>query len=105
MKLYYEIAVDKQTSARDRIFEGVSDSGCPRDSHANIWSIFGPILPNHFNMLKTMNWGDQLVAIHLLNTLILVSSNLDKNWLSYEQSKILFAHIWKYTPNMVDFVP
>ena len=28
VKLYFEIAVDQQTRARDRIFEGVPDSGC-----------------------------------------------------------------------------
>ena len=48
-KLDFEIAVDQQTKARDRIFEGVPDSVCPRDSHAHITirSIFGQILPNH----------------------------------------------------------
>ena len=54
VKLYFEIAVDQQTRARDQTFEGVPDSGCPRDSHAHIWSICGPILPNDLNMLKTM---------------------------------------------------
>ena len=72
VKLDFEIAVDQQTRARDRTFEGVPDSGCPRDSHAHIWSICGPILPNDLNMLKTM----------------------DKNWLSYEQNAI--CHIWAY---------
>ena len=54
VKLDFEIAVDQQTRARDPIFEGVLDSGCLRDSHAHIWSICGPILPNDLNMLKTM---------------------------------------------------
>ena len=46
VKLDLEIAVDQT-------FEGVPDPGCPRDSNAFIWSIFGSILPNHLNMLKT----------------------------------------------------
>ena len=57
VKLDFEIAVVQQTRARDRTFEGVPDSGChrcPQDSHAHIWSIFDPIVPNHLNMLKTM---------------------------------------------------
>ena len=29
VKLDFEIAVDQQTRAHDRIFEGVPDSGCP----------------------------------------------------------------------------
>ena len=66
----FEIAVDQQTRARDPTFKGVSDSGCPRDSHAHIWSIDGPILPNDLNMLETMIWGALLVATSLLNTCI-----------------------------------
>ena len=62
MKLDFEIAVDQQTKAHDQTFEGVLDSGCPRDSHALIWSIFGSILPNQLNMLKTVLWGALLVA-------------------------------------------
>ena len=67
MKLDFEIAVDQQTKAHDRTLEGVPDSGCPRESHALIWSIFGSILPNHLNMLKTILWGALLVASSLLN--------------------------------------
>ena len=70
VKFNFEIAVVQQTRARDRTFEGVSDSGCRQDSHAHIWSIFDPILPNHLNMLKTMLWGALLVATSLLNTCI-----------------------------------
>ena len=66
----FEIAVVQQTRARDRTFEGVPDSGCPRDSHAHIWSIFGPILPNHLNMLDNMLWGALPVATSPLNTYI-----------------------------------
>ena len=40
VKLDFKIAVDQQTRAHD---------------HAHVWLIFGPILPNHLNMLKTMN--------------------------------------------------
>ena len=29
---------------------------------AHMWSIDGPILPNHLNMLKTMFWSALLVA-------------------------------------------
>ena len=68
MKLDFEIAVDQQTKAHDQTFEGVPDSGCPRDSYALIWSIFGSILPNHFNILKTVLWGARLVATSFLNT-------------------------------------
>ena len=69
VKLDFEIAVDQKTKAHDQTFEGVPDSGCPWDSHALIWSIFGSILPNHHNMLKTVLWGALLlVAISLLNT-------------------------------------
>ena len=65
VKLDFEIAVDQQTRARTFGGGGVPDSGCPRDSHAHIWSIFGPILPNHLNMLKTIRWGALLVATSL----------------------------------------
>ena len=61
MKLGFEIAVDQQTRARDRTFERVPDSGCP-PVHAGqprpYWSISGPILPNHLNMLKTISVRD-----------------------------------------------
>ena len=64
VELYFDIAVDQQTKAHDRTFEGVPDSGCPRDNHALIWSI----LANHLNMFKTMRWGVLIVANSLLNT-------------------------------------
>ena len=63
VKLDFEIAVDQQTRACDRTFVGFPDSGYPRDSHAHIWSMCGPILPNDLNMLKIMIWGALLVAI------------------------------------------
>ena len=60
VELDFEIAVDQQTRARDELFRGFRTPGahrCPWDSHAHIWSIFGPIFPNHLNnMLKTMLW-------------------------------------------------
>ena len=37
VKLDFEIAVDQQTRAHNQTFEGVPDSGCPRDNHAHIW--------------------------------------------------------------------
>ena len=86
MKLDFEIAVDQQTKAHNRTFEVVPDLGCPRDSHALIWSIFDSILPNHLNMLKTMLWGALLVSTSLLNTKFLSKS--DKNWTSYKQNTI-----------------
>ena len=70
VKLDFEIAVDQQTRAHDRTFEGVPDSGRPRDSHAHIWSICGPILPNDLIMLKTMISDALPVATSLLNTCI-----------------------------------
>ena len=68
VKLDFKIAVGQKTGARDQTFEVVPDTGCPPDSHAHIWSIFQPILPNHFNMLKNMLCGALLVATNLLNT-------------------------------------
>ena len=70
VKLNFEIAVVQQTRARNRIFEGLSGSGCPQDSHAHVCTICGPIPPNHPNMLKTMFWGALIVATSLLNTCI-----------------------------------
>ena len=71
MVLDFEIAVVQQTKAHDQTFEGVPGAHrCPRDSHAHIWSIGGPILLNHLNMLKIMLWGALLVATSLLNTCI-----------------------------------
>ena len=54
VKLDFEIAVDQQTKAHDRNVNRALDSGSSQDSHALVWSIFGSILPNHHNMLKTM---------------------------------------------------
>ena len=93
VKLDFEIAVDQQTKAHDQTFEGVPDSGFPRDSHALIWSIFGSILPNHLNMLKTLLWGALLVATGILNTTTKFYQNRIK--IGRVMSKILYAHIWR----------
>ena len=89
VKLDFEIAVDQQNKAHDQTFEVVPDSGCPRDSQVLIWSIFGSILPNHLNMIKTVRWGDILVLVgtNLLNTFKVLSKS-DKNWPIYEQNTI-----------------
>ena len=84
VKLDFEIAVDQQTKAHDQTFEEVPDSGCPRDSHVLIWSIFDSILPNRLNMLKTVFWGNILGRV---------------------MSKILYAHIWAYATSIIDFGP
>ena len=73
MKLDFEITVDQQTNAHNQTFKGVSDFGFPQDSHTLSWSIFGSILPNNINMLKTI---------------YKVLSKLDKNWLCCEQNTI-----------------
>ena len=59
MKLDFEIAVDQQTRARDRNFEGVPDSGSPTVSagQPRLYLVhFGSILPNPLNMPKTILW-------------------------------------------------
>ena len=69
VKLDFEIAVDQQTKAHDQTFEGFRTPGahrCPRDSHAFICSIFGSILQNHINMLKTVLWGAPLNTYKVL---------------------------------------
>ena len=101
VKLDFEKAVDQQTRARDQTFEGDPNSGCPRDSNAHIWSIFGIILPNHLNMHKTMLWDALLVAIYLLNIRISVLSKFDINLLSCEKN-IICPYLSIHT-NMIDF--
>ena len=70
VKFDLEIAIDQQTRACDRNFEGFSvpDSGCPRDSHAHFWSKLCPIMPKHLNMLITKILGALLVAGGPLNS-------------------------------------
>ena len=41
---------------------------CPWYSHAHIWSLVGPIIPNHLKMLKPQIVGALLVASGLLNS-------------------------------------
>ena len=66
---------------------------------------FTSILPNHLNMLKTVLWGALLVATSLMNTYKVLSKS-DKNWPSYEKNTIiLYAHIWAYATNIIDFGP
>ena len=67
-------------------------------------SIFGLILPNNRNMLKTMLWSALLVATSLLNT--------HQNWIQIGRvihvllmRKILYTHIWAYIPILIDFSP
>ena len=58
MKLYFEIAVDQQTRAVTKLLRWFRTPGahrCPRDSHAHIWSICGPVLPNDLNKRKLWN--------------------------------------------------
>ena len=68
MKLDFEIAVDQQTRAHDKTFEGVPDSGCPPVPAGQPRPYLVIFLPNHLNMLKTVLWGALLVATSLLNT-------------------------------------
>ena len=93
MKLDFEIAVDQQTKAHDRTFEGVPDSGCPPVPAGQSRSYlvnFGSILPNHLNMLKTMLLGAIIVATSYLNTYtrFFLLSKSDKNLPSYEHNTI-----------------
>ena len=95
MKLDFEIAVDQQTQAHDKTFEGVPDSGCPpvpvgepRPYLVN----FGSILPNDLNMLKTVLCGALLVASSLLNTYTKFYQNRIK--IGRVMSKILYMSIF-----------
>ena len=70
MKLDFEIAVDQQTKARDRTFEGVPDSGCtPVPAGQPIFGQFlAQICQIALTWTKTMLWGDLLVASSLLKS-------------------------------------
>ena len=73
VELDFAIAVDQQTRARKRTFEGVPDPGAHRflrDSRAHNLSFFSLILPNNLNMLNTKLWGGLFVANYLLNIYI-----------------------------------
>ena len=59
----FEKAVDQQTRPVTKILRGSGLRLCPRDSRAHIWSIFDSILPNHFNMLKTMKFYQNWIKI------------------------------------------
>ena len=69
-----------------------------------IWSIFGSILSNHLNMLKTVLWGALLVATSLLNTLY-TKFYQNRIKIGRVMSKILYAHIWTNATNIIDFDP
>ena len=55
----------------------------PTGTRGTTTPIVGQFLPNHLNMLTAMLWGALLVAM----------------------SEILYAHIWAYAPNTIDFGP
>ena len=100
VKLDFKIAVDQQTKAHDRIFEGVKDFRCPpvpagqpRPYLVNF------LLPNHLNMLKTMLWGALLVASVLLNSYIKFHQDWTKNGRVISQKP--YAHIWAYASNLI----
>ena len=80
MKFDLEIAIDQHTRACDRTFEGVPDSGCPRDSHAHFWSEICTNMPNHLKMLKTQILGALLVASGPLNS----CKNFHQDWTKYD---------------------
>ena len=69
VKLVFEIAVAQQMRTHDQTFEGSwtpTAHQCPRCSHAQIWSTFGPIMPNHLRMPKIQILGDLLTASDFL---------------------------------------
>ena len=54
-------------------------------------------------MLKKVLWGALLVATSLLNTYTKFYQNRIK--IGRVMSKILYAHIWAYATNIIDFGP
>ena len=54
-------------------------------------------------MLKTVFWGALLVDTSLLNTYTELYQNRIK--IGRVMSKILYAHIWTYAANIIDFGP
>ena len=54
-------------------------------------------------MLKTVFWGALLVATSLLNTHTKLYRNRIK--IGRVMSKILYANIWTYAANIIDFGP
>ena len=100
VKVDFEIAIDQQTRARDRTFEGVPDSGwppVPAGQPRPYWSICGPILPNDLNMIKTMIWGALLVATSLLSTCILYCIIF-----GHTHSEIKKRKLWKLAANFFE---
>ena len=77
VKLDFEIAVDQQTEAHDRTFEGSSGLHVPTGARGiatplfgQFWLNFGSILSNNLSMFKTILWSALLVATNLLDTYI-----------------------------------
>ena len=76
MKFDLEIAIEQQTRACDRTFEGVPDSGCPPVPAGQPRPFLVPIMPKHFNMLITKILGALLVASGPLNSY----KNFHQDW-------------------------
>ena len=76
MKFDLEIAIDQQTKACDRTFEGVPDSGCPPVPAGQPRSFLVQIMPNHLIMLITKILDALLVAGGPLNSYM----NLYQDW-------------------------
>ena len=79
MKLYFEMAVDQETKTREQTFEGIPDPNrppVPAVQPCPFLSTFGPIMPNHRNMLKTEILGALLVEQKIYcGTFALISSS------------------------------
>ena len=70
---------------------------------AHIWSIRGPIMPNHLNMPKPEIMGVLLVSSGPRNSYTNFYPDWTKN--GWVMSKKPYAHIWVYVPNLIDFGP
>ena len=70
MKLDFEIAVDQQTRAHERTFEGVPDSGCQPVPAGQPRPYMVNCLPNFAKSPKRAQNYALLVATYLLNTCI-----------------------------------
>ena len=70
MKLDFEIAVDQQTMAHERTFEGVPDSGCQPVPAGQQRPYMVNYLPNFAKSPKRAQNYALLVATYLLNTCI-----------------------------------
>ena len=73
--------VDQQTRTCDQTLRGSlapTTHRCPQCIHAHIYLIFGTILLNHLNMLKTQILATLLIASGLLNWYTIFFSELAK---------------------------